>query len=186
MRCHPSPDSPIFLYLYHILTSNIWNTVTACIIALPLPLPDLLQRYHSVKSIPAPHPFSQPHAAILPRLCTHMLEPVQPWAVVTGASDGIGKEFCLQLARMGFNICLVSRTPTKLKAVEALVKVPSPHTSLLSALCQKMHPPSFPPPNSAFLSFSSAAHVLLYSVLFVRTRMQNQKPLLRVSPRLTS
>ena len=39
------------------------------------------------------------------------------WALVTGATDGIGLEFCKQLARDGFNICLVSRTESKLKAV---------------------------------------------------------------------
>ena len=32
------------------------------------------------------------------------------WAIVTGASDGIGAEFCRQLAKDGFNICLISRT----------------------------------------------------------------------------
>ncbi|KAI9888068.1 MAG: hypothetical protein M1823_000003 [Watsoniomyces obsoletus] len=37
------------------------------------------------------------------------------WAVVTGASDGIGKEFAIQLAQKGFNIVLVSRTESKLK-----------------------------------------------------------------------
>ncbi|ODV61183.1 ketoreductase [Ascoidea rubescens DSM 1968] len=36
------------------------------------------------------------------------------WAVVTGASDGIGKEFALQLAKKGFNILLASRTESKL------------------------------------------------------------------------
>ncbi|EPQ26779.1 uncharacterized protein PFL1_05757 [Pseudozyma flocculosa PF-1] len=39
------------------------------------------------------------------------------WAVVTGATDGIGREFALQLAKKGFNILLVSRTPEKLGAV---------------------------------------------------------------------
>ena len=37
------------------------------------------------------------------------------WALVTGSSDGIGLEFARQLAREGFNICLVSRTESKLK-----------------------------------------------------------------------
>ncbi|KAK5069244.1 hypothetical protein LTR16_009524, partial [Cryomyces antarcticus] len=36
------------------------------------------------------------------------------WAVVTGASDGIGKEYATQLADKGFNIVLVSRTQSKL------------------------------------------------------------------------
>ena len=39
------------------------------------------------------------------------------WALVTGATDGIGLEFCKQLAKDGFNICLVSRTESKLQAV---------------------------------------------------------------------
>ncbi|KAK3318944.1 hypothetical protein B0H66DRAFT_253158 [Apodospora peruviana] len=36
------------------------------------------------------------------------------WAVVTGASDGLGKEFATQLASKGFNLVLVSRTQSKL------------------------------------------------------------------------
>jgi len=39
------------------------------------------------------------------------------WAVVTGASDGIGKGFCQQLAAQGFNVCLVARNQAKLHAV---------------------------------------------------------------------
>lgn len=37
------------------------------------------------------------------------------WAVVTGASDGIGKEYASQLAGKGFNVVLVSRTQSKLE-----------------------------------------------------------------------
>ena len=37
--------------------------------------------------------------------------------MVTGATDGIGLEFCKQLAKDGFNICLVSRTESKIKSV---------------------------------------------------------------------
>lgn len=37
--------------------------------------------------------------------------------VITGATDGIGKEFALQLAKNKFNVLLVSRTPSKLEAV---------------------------------------------------------------------
>lgn len=39
------------------------------------------------------------------------------WAVVTGASDGIGKEFAIQLAKKGLNVVLVSRTESKLIAL---------------------------------------------------------------------
>ncbi|KAM7198839.1 hypothetical protein V8F33_004853 [Rhypophila sp. PSN 637] len=39
------------------------------------------------------------------------------WAVVTGASDGLGKEFALQLASKGFNVVLVSRTQSKLETL---------------------------------------------------------------------
>ncbi|TRM69236.1 hypothetical protein BD626DRAFT_473416 [Schizophyllum amplum] len=44
------------------------------------------------------------------------------WAVVTGATDGIGKEFALQLAKAGFNVFLVSRTPATLAAVGAEIE----------------------------------------------------------------
>ena len=42
-----------------------------------------------------------------------------PWAVVTGASSGIGLEFARQLARAGLNIVLVSRRPQVLAEIGA-------------------------------------------------------------------
>jgi 17beta-estradiol 17-dehydrogenase / very-long-chain 3-oxoacyl-CoA reductase len=46
------------------------------------------------------------------------------WALITGATDGIGKALCEELAREGFNIILVSRTLEKLKKVsESLLKI---------------------------------------------------------------
>jgi 17beta-estradiol 17-dehydrogenase / very-long-chain 3-oxoacyl-CoA reductase len=47
--------------------------------------------------------------------------PKGSWAVVTGASDGIGKEYALQLAQKGFNILLVSRTQSKLDALSSQI-----------------------------------------------------------------
>lgn len=46
--------------------------------------------------------------------------------MITGASDGLGKEFALQLARSGFNILLVSRTASKLTALEEEITSKSP------------------------------------------------------------
>lgn len=49
------------------------------------------------------------------------------WAVVTGATDGIGKGYAFELARQGMNIVLISRTQSKLDAVksELLAKYPN-------------------------------------------------------------
>ena len=55
------------------------------------------------------HQISEP--ALLPKYGK------ESWAVVTGASDGMGAEYCRQLARQGFNIALVSRTESKMKQV---------------------------------------------------------------------
>jgi len=44
------------------------------------------------------------------------------WAVVTGATDGIGKGYAQQLAKRGLNIVLVSRTPYKLQNVAAEIE----------------------------------------------------------------
>ncbi|KAF2836025.1 NAD(P)-binding protein [Patellaria atrata CBS 101060] len=54
---------------------------------------------------------------VLPGKSLSRFGPKGSWAVVTGASDGIGKEFALQLARKGFNIVLISRTQSKLEAL---------------------------------------------------------------------
>lgn len=37
------------------------------------------------------------------------------WAVVTGATDGIGKASAIYLAKEGFNVVLISRTLSKLE-----------------------------------------------------------------------
>ena len=42
-----------------------------------------------------------------------------PWAFVTGASDGIGRAFAQELAQNGFNVVLHGRSPAKLETVKA-------------------------------------------------------------------
>ena len=44
------------------------------------------------------------------------------WALITGASDGIGKGFAEELARVGFNIILVARNQSKLENVAKQLK----------------------------------------------------------------
>lgn len=52
-----------------------------------------------------------------PRLAPEHLQ--GSWALVTGASSGIGAEFCVQLARAGANVVLVARRRARLEAVAA-------------------------------------------------------------------
>lgn len=39
------------------------------------------------------------------------------WAVVTGASEGIGREFSLQLAKKGYNVLVLARNKAALGAL---------------------------------------------------------------------
>lgn len=52
------------------------------------------------------------------------------WAVVTGASEGIGRGIALSLAKRGFNIYLVSRTESKLQDCAKLIKETCPKTEV--------------------------------------------------------
>lgn len=49
------------------------------------------------------------------------------WALVTGASDGIGKNFAAQLADAGFNVVLHGRNPAKLDGVASTLRDEYPH-----------------------------------------------------------
>jgi len=46
------------------------------------------------------------------------LKELGKWAVITGATDGIGKAYAFALAKQGLNIMLISRTEAKLKDVK--------------------------------------------------------------------
>ncbi|KAF2673534.1 NAD(P)-binding protein [Microthyrium microscopicum] len=63
---------------------------------------------------------------LLPGASLSKFGPKGSWAVVTGASDGIGKEFALQLARKGYNLVLVSRTQSKLESLATEIKSANP------------------------------------------------------------
>lgn len=50
------------------------------------------------------------------------LKKLGSWAVVTGATDGIGKAYSFALAKQGLNVVLISRTESKLKEVQEAIK----------------------------------------------------------------
>ena len=56
---------------------------------------------------------------------------------VSGASDGIGKEFALQLAKKGFNILLIGRNQEKLEQVETEISKQKQEISIIFILCRK-------------------------------------------------
>ena len=43
--------------------------------------------------------------------------------MVTGGSDGIGLAMCKDLAKMGFNICIVGRNEEKIKSALEEIKI---------------------------------------------------------------
>jgi 17beta-estradiol 17-dehydrogenase / very-long-chain 3-oxoacyl-CoA reductase len=59
--------------------------------------------------------------------------------VVTGASDGIGKEYAIELARRGSNVCLVGRSKEKLVAVEEEIKKSTPNVSTRVVIIDLAH-----------------------------------------------
>ena len=57
------------------------------------------------------------------------------WAIVTGASDGIGKEFAKKFASLGFNVCLMARNKEKTDNVVKKIQFLSPNIKLQSFIC---------------------------------------------------
>uniref|UniRef100_A0AC34F689 Steroid dehydrogenase n=1 Tax=Panagrolaimus sp. ES5 TaxID=591445 RepID=A0AC34F689_9BILA len=75
----------------------------------------LYRLFHTIYAIVYPYLLATP-------LDLHKLAGGAKWAVVTGSTDGIGKEYAFQLARKGFNILLISRTQAKLDSVKEEIK----------------------------------------------------------------
>lgn len=46
----------------------------------------------------------------------------ESWAIVTGASEGIGKEFAIQLAAKGYSVVIISRSRDSLEKVQAIIQ----------------------------------------------------------------
>ena len=50
------------------------------------------------------------------------------WALITGASDGLGKQYAFELAKEGFNIILMARNRQKLMSVAQEIEAAYPST----------------------------------------------------------
>ena len=57
------------------------------------------------------------------------------WAVVTGATDGIGKAYAMRLASKGINIVLISRTDSKLQAVKSEIQAKYSNVEVKTVVC---------------------------------------------------
>lgn len=57
------------------------------------------------------------------------------WAVVTGANEGCGREFCLELAKRGFNIVLVGRNFDKIEIFRQELIKHYPNIQTFSIIC---------------------------------------------------
>lgn len=73
--------------------------------------------------------FTKPSDAVLKKLAK---EKGSSWAVVTGASDGIGKAYAITLAKKGFNVFLLSRTLSKLEDVAKQVEAHGVQSKIMS------------------------------------------------------
>ncbi|XP_012572265.1 very-long-chain 3-oxoacyl-CoA reductase 1-like [Cicer arietinum] len=60
----------------------------------------------------------------------HLIKSYGSWAIITGATDGIGKAFAYQLAHRNLNLIIVSRNSKKLETVENEIKTKYPHVQI--------------------------------------------------------
>ncbi|GMH86356.1 hypothetical protein TrVE_jg7863 [Triparma verrucosa] len=63
------------------------------------------------------------------------LKKLGEWAVVTGATDGIGKAYAFKLAKKGLNVVLISRTEAKLNAVKEEIEEKYPSVQVKVVVC---------------------------------------------------
>src|ERR1700761_3253805 len=74
----------------------------------------------------------------------------EPWALVTGASDGIGLAFVNELAERGFNVILHGRNEAKLTKI--LAELRSKHQTSLKTLIMDAGAPYDPKFDAAILA----------------------------------
>ncbi|GAA5988846.1 hypothetical protein JCM11641_005040 [Rhodosporidiobolus odoratus] len=93
------------------------------------------------------------------------------WAVVTGATAGIGRDFALQLAGAGFNVFLASRTASKLEEIaqEISAKYPTVKT--------QVHSIDFASPSADYAALKAALDPLDVGVLVNNVGKSYEEPM---------
>ncbi|KAK6220560.1 hypothetical protein LQW54_002005 [Pestalotiopsis sp. IQ-011] len=113
----------------------------------------------------------------LSRYAHSSLSGEEPWALVTGASDGVGKAFAKELAANGFNVVLHGRNPEKLKRVASELRTTFARRSFRTLVADAgdvgcaVHPSTFPsdpasePAALDFAAIAAELHDLHLTVL---------------------
>uniref|UniRef100_A0A1A9WL19 Uncharacterized protein n=1 Tax=Glossina brevipalpis TaxID=37001 RepID=A0A1A9WL19_9MUSC len=92
--------------IYYLITLSVY---LIGLISIVLFLHDNLKSLISISKAVL-QPYFQPH------LSQSLVDKFGKWAVITGATDGIGRGYAKELAKRGLNIVLISRTKEKLIA----------------------------------------------------------------------
>ncbi|EGG12577.1 uncharacterized protein MELLADRAFT_46292 [Melampsora larici-populina 98AG31] len=123
-------------------------------------------------------PLSKPFRLQLSSLSKNKLNKDGPsnWAVITGPTGGIGKEFALQLSKAGFSLFLIGRNPSKLTTLENELK-----STMKSSNQIKSHPIDLENASESDWSslqeaLSSAAKIAPISVLINNAGLSHASP----------
>ncbi|GAA5887603.1 hypothetical protein JCM5296_004431 [Sporobolomyces johnsonii] len=92
------------------------------------------------------------------------------WAVVTGATAGIGRDFALQLAAAGFNIFLASRTTSKLEEISQEITAKYPNVKT------QVHSIDFSSPSADYAALGKAMEPLDIGVLINNVGKSYEEP----------
>ncbi|KAL2314784.1 Very-long-chain 3-oxoacyl-CoA reductase [Schizosaccharomyces pombe] len=110
------------------------------------------------------------------------------WAVVTGATDGIGKEYATQLAMSGFNVVLISRTQEKLdalaKELETVAKVKTrtiaiDYTKTTAETFEKLHQDLVGTPITVLINNVGQSHYMPTS--FAETTVKEMDDIMHIN-----